>query len=371
MDYKLVEKLKTQYKDGCGKWFSERWHYIESCILKSYLDSYKHTGNEDDYLFAKNFIDNLFNEKGEIDAINVKYYNIDQIRMAAILFPLFKREGDIKYKRVLDLLYQQLDTYPRTGSGSFWHKSNYENQIWMDGLYMGQPFYVQYIKEFDKEKGYDDTLQQFRNVRKFLFDENTQLYVHAYDESRKMFWCDKETGRSPHVWGRAVGWYVMALVDILEMVEDEEEVSGELKSLLKETVDGMLQYQHENGMWYQVVDYIGEEGNYLETSGTLMLSYAILKGVRLDYLPKKYQSSGVAAFEGTVKKYVREENGEVLLGGMCRSAGLGKNPDTGIVRDGTYEYYVYREKVVENNGHGVAPLLMAYNEMLLLKKIVL
>ncbi|MBO1514992.1 glycoside hydrolase family 88/105 protein [Metabacillus bambusae] len=367
MDYELVGKLKTQYMNGCGKWYSSRWHYIEGCILKSYLDSYQYTGNEDDYLFVKNFVDNLFNEYGDIDAIKIQYYNIDQIRMTSILFTLFKKEGDLKYKRILDLIYNQLESYPRTDSGSFWHKTNYENQVWLDGLYMGQPFYVQYIKEFKEKKDYSDILQQFRNVRKFLFDEKTQLYAHAYDESREMFWCDKKTGRSPHVWGRAVGWYVMALVDILEILEGEEGISEELKSLLEETVDGMLKYQHDNGMWYQVVDHIGEEGNYLETSGTSMLSYAILKGVRLGYLPKKYKDKGVAAFEGTVKRYIREENGEVLLGGICRSAGLGTNPDTGIVRDGSYEYYVYREKVVENNGHGVAPLLMAYNEMLMLK----
>ncbi|MGM7720756.1 glycoside hydrolase family 88/105 protein [Metabacillus sp. Hm71] len=367
MVYELVGKLKKQYMNGCGKWYSLRWHYIEGCILKAYLDSYQYSDNEDEYLFVKNFIDNLLNEDGDVDEINIKYYNIDQIRMTAILFTLFKKEGNTKYKRILDLIYNQLNTYPRTKSGNFWHKTNYENQVWLDGLYMGQPFYVQYIKEFVEDKDYTDMLQQFRNVRKFLFDEQTQLYVHAYDESRDMFWCDKKTGRSPHVWGRAVGWYVMALVDILEILEGERTEKEELKLLLKETVEGMLKYQQDNGMWYQVVDYIGKEGNYLETSGTSMMSYAILKGVRLGYLPERYKKNGITAFEGTVKKYLREENGEILLGGICKSAGLGKHPDTGVVRDGTYEYYVYGEKVVENNGHGVAPLLMAYNEMLLLQ----
>lgn len=367
MTYPLVEKLKQDYMKQEGKWFRHRWHYIESCILKAYLDSYELTGDESEYQFVKDFIDRLYNDEGEIEQIDTQYYNIDQIRMANVLFTLFNIEGDLKYKKVLDRLYTQLQTYPRTNSGNFWHKTNYENQIWLDGLYMGQPFYVRYIKEFQEEKDFTDTIEQFKNVRKFLFDDQTKLYVHAYDESRSMFWCDKETGHSPHVWSRAVGWYAMALVDVLELLEGEDVDSHELKSLLKETIDGMLPYQQSNGMWYQVVEHPGEEGNYLETSGTTMMSYAILKAVRLDYLSKNYEKYGVSAFNGTVHNYMREEDGEVFLGGICRSAGLGKHPELGRIRDGSYDYYVRGEKVVDNNGHGVAPLLMAYNEIVQIK----
>lgn len=159
----------------------------------------------------------------------------------------------------------------------------------------------------------------------------------------------------------------MALVDVLEQLEGEPADTEPLKAMLKETVDDMLVHQHEDGMWYQVVNLGGEPDNYLESSGTLMLAYAILKGARLGYLEKAYADYGRKAFDGTVSRYVREQDGEVLLGGICRSAGLGRNPDTGIVRDGSYAYYTRGEKIVENNGHGVAPLLMAYNEMLKLK----
>lgn len=367
MRYELVEKLKRNYMKQEGVWFSHRWHYIESCILNAYLTSYELTGNEEEYQFVKDFIDRLYNEDGEIEAIDVRYYNIDQIRMANILFTLFHKEGDLKYKRVLDLLFNQLQIYPRTKSGNFWHKTNYENQIWLDGLYMGQPFYVRYIKDFKKEKDFSDTIHQFKNVRKFLYNDQTKLYVHAFDESRSMFWCNKENGHSPHVWSRAIGWYAMALVDVLEHLEGEESNQHELVTILKEAIDGMLLYQQSNGMWYQVVERPGDAGNYLETSGTTMMAYAILKGVRLGYLPKNYEKYGVAAFDGTVQTYMREENGEVFLGGICRSAGLGKKPETGVIRDGSYDYYVLGEKVVENNGHGVAPLLMAYNEIIQFK----
>jgi unsaturated rhamnogalacturonyl hydrolase len=350
------------------KWYSLRWHYIESCILKSYMDSYEQTGKEEYYYFVKNFIDRLYDKEGNIPMIDVTYFSIDQIRMASVLFSLYKREKDPKYKRVLDLIYNQLKTFPRTKSGNFWHKTNYPNQIWLDGLFMGQPFYVQYIKEFEEKKDYSDTLKQFNNVRKFIYNEEKHLYYHAYDESHEIFWCDKATGCSPNIWGRAVGWFVMALVDILELLRGEPVDSEGLMALLKETVDGMLPYQHESGMWYQVVDKGSEPGNYLESSGTLMLSYAILKAVRLGYIPKEYAAYGKNAFTDTVKQYITEVNGEVLLGGICKSAGLGKHPDTGVIRDGSFEYYTKGEQIVFNNGHGVAPLLMAYNEIKFLEQ---
>ncbi|MFA9556290.1 glycoside hydrolase family 105 protein [Evansella sp. AB-rgal1] len=363
MAYELVEKLKQQYKESSGKWFGYNWHYVEGCILKAYLDSYEQTGNEEDYLFVKNFIDQLVDENGDVSQINTDYYSIDQIRMTAILHTLYKKEKDERYKKPMDLIYNQLKTYPRTKTGNFWHKTNYPHQIWMDGLYMGQPFYVEYIKEFEEKKDYSDTLKQFRNVRNLLFDEETQLYYHAYDESRDMFWADKETGLSPHVWGRACGWFVMALVDLLEMLEGEDVDTSEFKSLLTEAVDGMLRYQHISGMWYQVVEYSGRKGNYLESSGTAMLAYAMLKGARLGYLSADYIPFGKAAFDGIIEQYVTEEDGEVLLGGICKSAGLGTHPELGIVRKGDYEYYINGEPIVINNGHGVAPFLMAYNEI--------
>ncbi|WP_079913269.1 glycoside hydrolase family 105 protein [Paenibacillus sp. 32352] len=366
MLYALVEQLKMEYRSE-SRWYSHRWHYIEGCILKAYMDSYEHFGIEDDYQFVKGFIDGLYNRDGEISEIKADMYNIDQIRMATLLFPLYERERDPKYKHVLDLLYQQLANYPRTKSGSFWHKQNYPFQVWLDGLYMGQPFYVRYMKTYAEHKHYSDSLHQFDNVRRFIYNESKGLYHHAYDESRQVFWCDKMTGQSPNVWGRAVGWFAMALVDVLELLEGETADTQPMKQLLIKLVDNMLPYQQPGGMWMQVVDRIEHPDNYLETSGTLMIAYAIMKGVRLGYLPQQYFIYGKQAFEGTISTYLREEEGQVLLGGICRSAGLGKKPENGQIRDGSLEYYIYQEQVVDNNGHGVAPLLMCDNEMKLRK----
>lgn len=363
MNDQLLDQLRDQYLESEGKWFSLRWHYIESCILKAYMDGYKESGSETYYQFVKNFINRLYDQSGHIPEIDVRYYSIDQIRPATLLFDLYEKEKDPKYKSVLDMIYEQMKTYPRTKSGNFWHKENYPNQIWLDGLYMGQPFYVRYIKEFAEKKDYSDTIDQFMNVRKYIYNEEKHLYYHAYDESRDMFWCDQATGMSPNVWGRAVGWFVMALVDVLEQLEGEPCDTKPLKGLLQEALDGMLPYQHPDGMWYQVVDKGDSPGNYLESSGSLMLAYAMLKGSRLGYIAKEYSERGLFAFHGTVRQYLREEQGEVLLGGICRSAGLGTNPDTGKIRDGSFKYYTESEAIVSNNGHGVAPLLMAYAEV--------
>ena len=195
-----------------------------------------------------------------------------------------------------------------------------------------------------------------------MLDRKKKLYYHGYDESKKMFWADPITGCSPSVWARGEGWLAMALVDVLENIDSSEDGFNELKNMFIEVIDGMLMYQ-ENGMWYQVVDQIGRKGNYLETSGTLMMSYSILKAVRLKLLPSDYRLYGELAFESTAQKYLRRKGNEILLGGICQSAGLGRNPDTGIVRDGTFEYYTQDESIVDNNGHGVAPLFMAYNEL--------
>ncbi|TCT12984.1 unsaturated rhamnogalacturonyl hydrolase [Natranaerovirga pectinivora] len=366
MTYELVEKLREQYMVN-EHWYGVKWHYVPYCICKSYMDRYEDTKEEKYFDFVKNYVDRLYDETGNIPEIDLNYYSIDQIRMASILFPLYKKTGDEKYKKVMDILYNQLyTTYPRTESGSFWHKENYPNQIWLDGLYMGQPFCVEYTKEFLDKKDYSDMLNQFANMRKFLYDDELKLYYHAYDESREMFWCNKETGLSPHVWDRAVGWVIMALVDILQLLETEDVDTTLLKDLLVELIDGMLLYQHESGMWYQVVDMGDREGNYLESSGTAMMAYGMLKGIRLGYLDAKYKEPAVKAFDGIINTWVKEENGEVILGGICKSAGLGRHPELGIIRDGSFEYYVSGEPIVENNGHGVAPFLMAYNEICLL-----
>ncbi|MGN0168013.1 MAG: glycoside hydrolase family 105 protein, partial [Acetatifactor sp.] len=245
----------------------------------------------------------------------------------------------------------------------FWHKKIYPNQVWLDGLYMGQPFYMEYETKFNDKKNYGDIFAQFANVVKHMRDESTGLYYHGYDASREAFWCDKETGLSKNFWLRAIGWYSMALLDTLSKCEPGEEYKAEydnLKTVFVQLMDDMLKFQDESGMWYQLPALGGKEPNYLETSGSAIMAYSLLKGVRLGFLPENYREYGLKAFNGICDRYLKETDGSLNLGGICLVAGLG--PADNTRRDGTFEYYM-SEPVVENDAKGVGPLLLAYTEL--------
>ena len=356
--YELAERFARKRMQGFD-WFEHRWYYIEGVILKGYLHLAEITGDDAYYRYVKEYVDGLLDEQGGLRGFNWNEYNIDQINMGKILFDLYSREGDPKYRSILDKLYQHLLQFPRTKEGSFWHKDIYPNQVWLDGLYMGQPFLCRYIREFVPKKDYSDTLSQFAAVTRRMYNADKRLYLHAYDESREMFWADKRTGLSLNVWGRACGWHVMAMVDVLELLAGQGADDSALKADFRETIDGLLEYQHESGMWYQVVDTGNRKRNYLESSGTLMIAYALLKGARLGLLPAECAAAGKRAFDGCLKEKLSERDGEILLSDVCKSAGLGGERK----RPGTFDYYMSEPRAV-NNGHGIGALLLAYGEIL-------
>ncbi|MCH5201538.1 MAG: glycoside hydrolase family 88 protein, partial [Oscillospiraceae bacterium] len=248
-------------------------------------------------------------------------------------------------------------------TGNFWHKQIYPNQIWLDGIYMAQVFYVRFQKEFGGGD-YSDTMSQIRNVRRYMFDEDKKLFYHGMDCSKTAFWADKKTGHSQSFWLRAIGWFTVALVDIIGYI-DNEQYKEELCGIFREVIDGIAQYADpETGMFYQVVDCVGREGNYLETSGSSMIAYAMMKGARLGIIDKKYSEAGKKTFDGICNKYLNisdlDNGSELNLGGICLVAGLG--PEDNKRRNGTYEYYI-SEPVVENDAKGVAPFVLCYTEV--------
>ena len=229
-------------------------------------------------------------------------------------------------------------------------------------MYMGQPFYMQYEVEYNDCKNCRDSYNQFLNVYDKMRDPKTGLYYHGYDYSRKAFWCDKVTGLSRNFWLRALGWYAMALIDTISVMPDNmAEEKTKLSSIYKELIDSMLKYQSENGMWYQVVNLGGIPSNYLETSGSSIFAYAIMKSVRMGILDESYFKYGEKAFNGVCEKYLSEKDGELQLDGICLVAGLG--PEDNTRRDGTFGYYM-SEPVVSNDAKGVGPLVLAYIEIL-------
>ena len=341
------------------------WDYIDGCMIKAILEMYAITNDKKYFEFADAFIDYKVKEDGSIEGYNVSELNIDNVNAGKTLFELYDLTGKEKYRKAIDLIYSQIEQMPRTGDGNFWHKNIYPNQVWLDGLYMCQPFYMEYETRFNDKKNYNDIFNQFAQVVKHMRDPKTGLYYHAYDSSREMFWCDKVTGLSQNFWLRALGWYSMALLDTLDKMDsscgDDYET---LKTVFVELMEAMLKYQDESGMWYQVVNLGGMEKNYLETSGSSIMAYALLKGVRLGFLPENYRENGKKAFKGICDKYLStDEEGNLHLGGICLVAGLGGKK----MRSGTFDYYM-SEPVVNDDAKGVGPFLLAYTEMLRLEK---
>ena len=339
------------------------WNYIDGCMILALLEIYKATGEKRYYEFADAFIDHRVNEDGTINGYNPQEYNIDNVNAGKTLFALYEINGKEKYRKAIDLIYSQVKNQPRTVEGNFWHKKIYPNQVWLDGMYMGQPFYMEYETKFNNKKNYADIFKQFANVVERMRDRETGLYYHGYDASHQAFWCDKETGLSKNFWLRALGWYSMALLDTLDKCEATLECQKEyiyLEKTFVQLMDDMLKFQDESGMWYQLPALGGKEPNYLETSGSAIMSYSLLKGVRLGFLPESYRQHGVKAFEGICNKYLKETENGLNLGGICLVAGLG--PEDNRRRDGSFEYYM-SEPVVENDAKGVGPLLLAYTEL--------
>lgn len=336
------------------------WNYIDGCMITALLCASEITGETKYADFAEKFIDYYVFDDGSIRGYSKEKYNLDDVNEGKVLFELYEKTGKEKYKKAIFLLESQLEEQPRTNTGNFWHKKIYPNQIWLDGLYMGQVFSTLFKKYFGN-KDYSDVVNQFKNVRKLMFDEDKKLYYHGCDCSKTAFWADKETGRSKSFWLRAIGWFCISLIDNIDYIDDEG-AKAELVKIFAEAIDGISQYADaETGMYYQVVDQGGREGNYLETSGSSMIAYAMMKGARLGVIDKKFAEMGRKTFDGICKKYLSiSEDGDLNLGGICLVAGLG--PEDNKRRDGTFEYYI-SEPVVENDAKGVAPFVLCYTEV--------
>lgn len=335
------------------------WNYIDGCMLGALLEMARISGDNRYSDFVESFIDSFVDENGHIRTFEPEKQTLDDINEGRVLFPLYLQTGKEKYRLAIETMKKALDDQPRTHEGSFWHKKIYPNQVWLDGIYMAQVFAALYEKHFGAGD-YGDIIRQIKTVREKMFDEAKRLYYHGYDASRSAFWADQETGLSQSFWLRAMGWFATALADIAGILPEGADKKY-IASLLAEMMDGLLPYaDQETGMFYQVVDQGGREGNYLESSGSSMMAYAMLKGARLGILDEKYAAQGLKTFDGIVKKYLSFSGDQLQLSGICLVAGLG--PESDRRRDGTYAYYI-SEPVVENDAKGVAPLVMCYTEV--------
>lgn len=361
---KYIEQLLTKSSPEKPFWNQEMilqgkkayWNYIDGCMMTAFLNLYEKTGEQKYLTFVDDFIGYFVEKNGNIKTYEIYELNLDNINQGRSLFKLYEYTGKEKYRKAIDYVYKQIELQPRTKEGNFWHKNIYPNQVWLDGLYMAMPFYLEYEKKFNNKKNYPDILRQILNVVKVMRDNNTGLYYHAYDSSRESFWCNKTTGLSQNFWLRATGWFVMAMVDVLEILdESDSEMVREITNIFKGFVESLLKYQDKSGMWFQVPDKPDGINNYLETSGSAIISYAILKAVSLNILPESYKENGIKAFNGIKDKYLTTKGETLNLGGTCLVAGLGGKDK----RDGSYEYYM-SEPIVENEAKGIAPFILAY-----------
>jgi unsaturated rhamnogalacturonyl hydrolase len=342
-----------------------RWEYTPGLILKSVLAVADRTGDERYWKYVLAYYDGMIDPAGTIKGgYALEEFNIDRINAGKPLFAIHQRTKDHKYKAAMDWLRLQLRRHPRTSDGGFWHKKRYPSQMWLDGLYMGAPFLAQYGTTFDEPAAVDDAVKQFVLMEKHARDAKTGLLYHGWDESRKQKWADPATGRSPAFWGRAMGWYAMGLVDTLEIVPAQHPGRAGLLAILDRLAAAVTRVQDgPSGVWWQVLDQPGREGNYLEASVSAMLTYALLKASRLGYLDAKYGAVGRRAYAGMLKEFmVTNPDGTVTMNRVCQVAGLGGDPEKERYRDGTFTYYV-NERIRPDDPKGVGPFILASLEM--------
>ena len=337
-----------------------KWDYSAATELLGFMKVAEKYSDDELRSYARSWADSMVNGQGVIRGYKPTTHTIDHLCPGKLLLRLYNTTGDERYMTAATSLMEQVKTHPRTSEGGLWHKAVYENQMWLDGLYMGAPFIAEYaqLKELDMS---EDMVRQYLIVGKHTYDDSTRLYRHAWDEAHSQFWADTLTGRSQHAWGRANGWYMMGLVDVLEFIPEGTVGRDSLIARLQGLAEALLDYRDKKtGMWFQVLDCPEREGNFVESSCSAMFIYSMLKGVRLGYLPAKFRDVAEMAFKQFVMTFLKENenDGTLSVTQCCAVAGLGGKD----MRDGSFDYYIH-EKVRDNDPKTIGPFLMACVEL--------
>lgn len=339
---------------------SDRWSHEYGVVFKGLEEVWLKT-REDRYLqYIKRSYEANIDENGEIRGYEMEDFHLDHINSGRLLFRLYSITGEERYQKAAHKLREQFRRHPRTSEGGFWHKKCFPYQMWLDGIYMGLPFYAEYAKTFNEPEIFDDVVKQVTLITAHTRDKETGLHYHAWDEKKEQIWANPETGCSPSFWGRATGWFAMALVDILDYLPESHQGREKIIGVLNDLVKALAEVQDaETGLWYQVLDRGKRPGNYHEASASCMFIYAIAKGVRKGYLPETFLANARKAYAGVIEHLIEvDDDGLLNLKGTCQTAGLGDRPN----RDGSFAYYI-SEPVVVNDLKGIAAFILASTEM--------
>jgi unsaturated rhamnogalacturonyl hydrolase len=342
-----------------------KWRYDQGVILKGIEGIWNATGDAKWFNYIQKSMDFYVKDDGTIKGYRPDEYNIDHVNNGKLLLLLHRVTNKEKYKKAADLLRGQLRTHPRTSEGGFWHKKIYPSQMWLDGLYMGQPFYAEYAAVFGDDTAFNDITRQFVLMEQHARDPKSGLLYHGWDESKQQQWADKTTGLSPNVWGRALGWYGMAIVDALDHFPANHAGKDSIIGILNRFAKAVTSVQDKKtGLWYDVPNLPNQPKNYVEASASSMLVYALAKGVRKGYLPATYLTNAQKGYEGILKQFIKTENGQVNLHGTVAVSGLGGKP----YRDGSFAYYM-SEPVIVNDPKGMGAFINAAVEMEMVPKL--
>lgn len=337
-----------------------KWDYTQGIIANAMLQVYKETEDSAILQYVQAFADYFIQPDGTIRVYKQSNYNIDHVTGGNFLYTLNELNPKPEYLQAVNLLREQLRTQPRTSEGGFWHKKIYPHQMWLDGLYMGEPFYARYAVENGEPELFDDIALQFLTVDKHTIDRKTGLNYHGWDESREQQWADSLTGCSPHFWSRSLGWYVMALTDVLDLMPEDHPQRHRLIAILQRVSKSLMRYRdRKTGMWYQMTVFPKRKGNYLESTSSAMFCYAFAKSARRGWLDARYLTYARQTFRGMTQTVLRENtDGTLSLTQCCAVAGLGGKP----YRNGSYEYYI-SEPIRDDDPKGIGPLIMAALEL--------
>lgn len=356
-----VRMADSEMKRNPEAWMADfrpkpKWEYTNGLICTAVERVWEKTGDEKYFNYIKEYADRMIQEDGSILTYQKEDYNIDRVNPGKFLMELYKEKPEEKYKLALEKLRDQMRSHPRTKEGGFWHKKIYPHQMWLDGLYMGSPFLAQYAVEYNEPELFDDIANQIHLIDKYTWNEEIGLYHHAWDESRGQRWSNPETGRSPHAWGRAMGWFSMALVDVLDYFPEDHPKRIEILDVTQKLADAIVKVQDdESGLWWQVLDQPEREGNYLESSASSMFVYFLVKAAKKGYIDQRYMQHAHKGYNAILEDFIREEpDGTISIINVCSVAGLGGDP----YRDGSFEYYINEPKR-DNDPKAVGPFILA------------